>query len=198
MDRGSGPGVSNEGYDGAQGLFKNLKSIAGEAHLLPEFDMNASSKAAAEAFLDCKNGTVASQDAFFHQADMKEFPNLNIEHSLQTPQASSEITKVPSQAEAFSHTANPLGDVGQSLHQFMSNIGPMLGEMFSGPAGMIGSVINFVSELFTTIASGVGDALTEFSRAAASVAEEAWKKDIEEMSSAVGQSDPQFLDLWKR
>jgi hypothetical protein len=63
---------------------------------------------------------------------------------------------------------------------------------------MIGSVINFVSELFTTIASGVGDALTEFSRAAASVAEEAWKKDIEEMSSAVGQSDPQFLDLWKR
>ena len=183
MDSGIGPGASNEGYEGAHGLFKNLKGIAAELNLLPEFDMSGSAKAAAEAFLDCTNGTVASSDALFHHGQLKEFPRLNIQ------------ADVPAATDAVSNTSSPLTETGQSMHQFFSNLGPMFENMFSGPAGMLGSLLSFLFEIFSTIATAISNVLTELSRAAAAIAEKSWKRHIEELSSTVAQGNTQYLEL---
>lgn len=198
--RSSGAGVSSDGYDGAQGFFKNVKALAGELHLLPAFDPNVSAKAAADAFLACKNGVVSPQDAFFHEGKVpNDFPQLNLDHAAQPPMVRTDAGQLQNGTKSFSKLGDSLSQTGHGIDQLMSNMSQMMQSVFSGPAGIIGSMIGFLSELFTSIAKAVGEAITEFARAAESVAEETWKKEIEQMSSiAHGSGGTQSLELWNQ
>jgi YgiT-type zinc finger domain-containing protein len=68
--------------------------------------------------------------------------------------------------------------------------------VFSGPVGILRSMIGFISELFNSIAKTAGEALAEFANEVESLVEETWKNDIEKMSSAASGGGTQSLELW--
>lgn len=188
----SGPGVSADVYDGAQGLFKNTKAIATAFHFLPEFDMNTSAKAAADAFLACSNGSVSAEDAFFHQGNVSgDIPQLN----LVNPSDAGQLAHEP---KSISQLAQSMSETGHGLDQIMSNMGHLLEHFFSGPTGFIGALIGFIAEIFTSISTNVCEMLIRIAEAAESIAQEAWKKEIEMMSSTMANGGTQSLELWNQ
>jgi hypothetical protein len=78
--------------------------------------------------------------------------------------------------------ASPLGNIGKAFTDIMSKMGDMLGSMMQGPMGLLGGLLNFFLTVFSEILSTLGTFLEETARAAASVAAEAWKKQMEAMS----------------
>lgn len=153
----SGLGVSNDGYEGANTLFEQAKSVLGDigSPFVPSNAAEASAgKAAADAYLASRNGTVP-----------QEFPSVTLDES---------------------GASGPM-DIGKALSEMMTNMGDMLNQVLTaGPMGILSQLMSFLFKLFTNIASGIGQALTETARAAASAIEEALKKQME-MASAAGQ-----------
>lgn len=74
--------------------------------------------------------------------------------------------------------ASPLGDIGKTFTEIMSKMGDMLGSMMQGPMGLLGGLLNFFLNVFSQILSTLGQFFEETARAAASVAAEAWKKQL--------------------
>ncbi len=81
-------------------------------------------------------------------------------------------------ATASLSDATPLGDMGKAFGDVMSKMGDMLGSLAHGPMGLLGSVLNFLLTIFSEIISSIGHVMEETARAAASLAAEAWKKQL--------------------
>lgn len=77
---------------------------------------------------------------------------------------------------------SPLGNIGKAFADIMTKMGDMLGSMLQGPMGLLGGLLNFFLTVFSEILSTIGTFLEETARAAASVAAEAWKKQMEALS----------------
>jgi hypothetical protein len=167
-------------------VFKNLKNLAGELHLFPEFDMHASGRAAAAAFMDAQSGAVSAEEALFHHGNVpQEFPQVDLEQTAQAAAAKPDL-------------ASSLLESGHGVDQLLSNLGQFMQNAFSGPAGIIGSLIGFIFQVFSSIAEGVCHALAELARAAEALAEETWRKSIEQMSTVASSGGGQSLELWNQ
>ena len=177
---GGGKGVSSDGYDGAESFFEQLKTVANELKLpfMPSGAAeSAAAKAAVDAYMTARNGTLSPAEAFFYQGESPgEFPEL-------------EITQPG--------TDSPIGDIGKALNDFMANMGDMLNELLTSPVGLLGSFLNFLFKLFTTVVQGISQVVQETARAAAAAIEDAWKKQME-MASAAGQTGLQPLELYNQ
>ncbi len=181
----SGPGVSGDGYDGAESLFEQAKTVAGELKLpfMPtEAQEAAAAKAAVDAYMSCRDGLVSANDAFFHQGNCpNEFPQVEINQN-----AGAEI--------GLKDGASPM-DIGKAVTEMMSNMGDMLNQMVSNPMGVLSSILQFLFKLFTEVATGIGEAISEAARAAAAAVDEALKKQMEAASQAA-QNGLQPLELY--
>jgi hypothetical protein len=164
-----GSGVSSEGYDGAHTLFDKVNAIAKEMHLVPTVGREAAeaaSKSAVEAFQAARDGIVNPHDAFFGKeaaAVPKEFPKV-------------EFTGINDAKPAGADGA--LGHVGKAINELMSNMGDMVSQIVQGPMGMLGSVLGFLTKLFTEVATNIGEAIGDTAQELASSVEEVMKKHL--------------------
>lgn len=180
-----GPGISADGYAGAESFFEQVKTVAGELKLagLPTgAQESAAAKAAVDAYMSARNGFTSVNDAFFHEGKVPgEFPQVDLK------------------GDAIGiKDASPLGDIGKAVTELMSHMGDMLNQLISAPTGILGSIIGFLFKLFTEIAEGIGTALSEAAQAIASVVEDAWKKQMEIASTAANQAGLQPLELYNQ
>lgn len=173
----SGPGISNDGYEGANTLFEQAKGVLGDmgCPFIPSNAQEAASaKAAADAYMACRNGTVPSEQAFLHESQCpKDFPDVALDGT---------------------GTAGPT-DIGKALGDMMHNMGDMLNQvMTAGPGGILSQLMTFLFKVFTEMASGISQAIMESANAAAAAIEEALKKQLEMASSAAQGLQP--LELY--
>lgn len=169
----SGPGVSGDGYDGAESFFEQSKTVAGELNLTPS--ESASAKAAADAYLAARNGNVTPDQAFFQQGKVPaEFP----------------------QDMHITDAKSPMGDLGKAVGDMMQNMGDMLNQIVQGPMGILGSVLSFLMKLFTEVAKGIGEAISEAAQAVAEAVEDTWKKSMQMASQAGTAVQP--LELYNQ
>ena len=75
--------------------------------------------------------------------------------------------------------ASPLTDIGKAVTDIMSKMTDMIGAMAQGPMGLLGGLLNFLLTIFTEILSAIGTAMAETARAAAALAAEVWKKQLQ-------------------
>ncbi|MBX9687905.1 MAG: hypothetical protein K2X27_14460 [Candidatus Obscuribacterales bacterium] len=174
--KAAGAGISEAGYEGASTLFEQAKGALGDAKC-PFMPSNAeeaaSAKAAADAYLSCRNGQVGA-DAAFNQQGAVDVPDLQI-----------------------SSDASVSGfDLGKMLNDFVGNMGDMLNQVVSGPLGIIGSLVSFLVKLFSDMAGSLADFLAETARAAAASVEEALKKQMQ--ASADSAKALQSLELYNQ
>ncbi len=174
----AGAGISNDGYEGANTLFEQAKGVLGDmgCPFIPSNGQEAAAaKAAADAYMSCRNGAVPSDGAFIQDSQCpKDFPKM-----------------------AVDGTGAGSMDIGKALSEMMGNMGDMLNQVMSaGPMGILSQLMSFLLKMFSEIASGIGQAITETARAAASAMEDAWKKQME-MASGAGQG-LQPLELYNQ
>lgn len=170
----SGPGVSEAGFEGAQTLFEQTKGVLGDmgcGFIPTNAEEAASAKAAADAYMSCRNG-VSPTDALAQQTCPREFPDVQLGDAASGPM-----------------------DLGKAIGDLCSNMGDMLNQVMTSPMGMLGSFLSFLFKLFTEIASGIGEAIAEAARAAASAVEEAWKRQME-LASKAAEQGVQPLELY--
>jgi hypothetical protein len=177
----SGPGISKEGYEGAESFFEQAKHLAGELHIpgVPGGSSEvASAKAAVDAYMAARNGMAGPTDTYFQHGRVPgEFPQVDLKADVAT--------------------GSPLGDIGKAVGDLMSHMGDMVNQLVQGPMGMLGSILSFLMKLFTEVASSIGQALSETAQAVASAVEDAWKKQME-MASTAGNSGLQPLELYNQ
>ena len=183
--RSGGFGVSGDGYDGAESFFEQVKNIAGDLKIpgMPTgASESAAAKAAVDAYMSARNGIVSPNDAFFHEGRVpNDFPKVDLK---------ADMSKGLGDAN--------FADIGKAVTDLMSHMGDMLNQLVSSPMSVLGSLLGFLFKMFTEIAEGVGQALSEAAQAVASVVEEAWKKQMEMASSAATQSGLQPLELYNQ
>ncbi len=87
------------------------------------------------------------------------------------------------QADAASTTEKGLDgglDMGKAVGEMFSKMGEMLtAAISSGPMGILGSIFQFLMAIFSEIINGMSQVLQETARAAAALANEVWKKQME-------------------
>lgn len=178
----SGPGISGDGYDGAESFFEQAKTVAGELKLpfIPtDAEESAAAKAAVDAYMGARNGNMSPTEAFFHNGEVpNEFPQVEL-----SGEADGGITD-----------SNPLQNIGKAFAELMNNMGDMFAHMLESPLGFLGSLLGFLVKLFTEIAGAISETMQEVARAAASVAEDAWKKQME----AIASSNPQSIEVFSK
>jgi hypothetical protein len=182
----SGPGVSADGYDGAEKFFDQVKTIAGELKLpgLPTgAQESAAAKAAVDAYMSARNGITGPADAAIGgQGRMpNDFPQVDLK---------GDVAKVGD--------VSPLSEIGKAVSELMANMGDMLNQMIASPMGFLSNLLGFLCKMFSEMAEGIGQALSEAAHAIASVVEDAWKKQMELASSAANQAGLQPLELYNQ
>jgi len=177
----SGPGISKDGYDGAESFFEQAKTVAGDLKIpgMPGGSSEAASaKAAVDAYMAARNGMGSAPDTYFQHGRVPgDFPQVDLKADVAT--------------------GSPLADIGKAVGDLMSHMGDMVNQLVQGPMGILGSVMSFLMKLFTEMASSVGQALSETAQAVASAVEDAWKKQMETASTA-GSSGLQPLELYNQ
>jgi hypothetical protein len=183
----SGPGISADGYNGAESFFEQVTRIGYELKIpgMPTpVEQAAAAKSAVDAYMSAKNGLVSSNEAFFQEGKVPgDFPQVDIKADVST---------------GLNDASSPLTDVGKAVTDLMSHMGDMLNQMISAPMGILGAFLGFLVKLFTDIAEGIGQALSEAAQAIASAVEDVWKKQMEVVSSAASQSGLQPLELYNQ
>lgn len=175
----AGKGVSEDGFEGAQTLFEQLKGVAGDmgcAFIPSNAQEFASAKAAAQSYLAARNGLVTPEQALLGE----------------NPQG---LPDVQVGTDGASLDANSM-DIGKAISDLVSNMGDVLNQAISNPIGFIGQLLGFLFKMFTDIAANIGEALSEAARAAASAMEDAWKKQMEMASAAAQDAGLQPLELY--
>lgn len=170
----AGKGVSEDGFEGAQTLFEQVKNVLGDigCGLIPSNATElASAHAAAQAYMAARNGLVSPEQALLGQG-----PN-----DLPQVQLSGDAAHLDASMDGA-----PM-DIGKAISDLMGNMGDVLNQAISNPIGFVGQLLGFLFKMFTDIAANLGEALSEAARAAASAMEDAWKKQME-MASAAGQN----------
>lgn len=184
--RGSGPGISGEGYDGAESFFEQVKNIADGLNLpfYPgQAEQSAAAKAAVDAYMTARNGGLSPSEALFHQGQVpSDFPKVDL-----TVDGSSVSDLNSSSLEA--------PNLESAVSEFFSKVGDALGQLGGMPLGILGSLIGFFVKLFTEAIGQIASVITETARAAAAVVEDAWKKQMES-SVRSGQVNLQPLDQY--
>jgi hypothetical protein len=125
---------------------------------------------------------VSPNEAFFHEGRVpNDFPQVDLKSDM-------------SKGMGDAH----FGDIGKAVTDLMSHMGDMLNQLVSSPMSFLSSLMGILFKMFTEIAEGVGQALSEAAQAVASVVEEAWKKQMEMASSAATQAGLQPLELYNQ
>lgn len=178
---GGGAGVSEAGSKGAATLFGGA-SAALEGGKIPFAPTPADEAAAAKALVEAYGGSapasdaaLSAHDALAHDAGLNQFPDLEF---------SSDISGKPV-------------DFTQALNELFSNMGDMINQFAASPMGFVGSLLNFLFKLFTEVATGVCEFLSELARAAAAAAEEMLKKQME-LAAAAGAPGLQPMELFNQ
>lgn len=165
----AGKGVSEDGFEGAQTLFEQVKGVLGDAgcaFIPSNAEELASAKAAGEAYLAARAGAVSPEQALLGQGPQGDLPQVQL---------------------GGDGASGSSPDIGKAISDLMANMGDVLNSAISNPVGFIGQLLGFLFKMFTDIAANIGEALSEAARAAASAMEDAWKKQME-MASAAGQN----------
>ena len=179
----SGPGVSADGCDGAQTLFGQAKGLAGELGLAGGADQAAQAKAAVDAYMVARDGVSPGAEALAHNGQVpNEFPQIDLKGD----------------GTGIRDGSSPLSEIGKAVSELMSQMGDMLNQMFSGPMGVLGSILGFLFKLFSEIAGSIGQALSEIANAVACAVEETWKKQMEAAASTASQAGLQPLELYNQ
>ncbi len=179
---GIGQGVSGDGYDGAESLFEQIKTLADELNMpfVPNgSEQAASAKAAVDAYMTARNGTLSPVEAFFHEGKVpNEFPQVGVSGCSQMGGAELDGDKIQNFASEF-------------LNQFDG----LLKELSGNPLVFFASILGFLLKLFTEVANHIGRALQEMLRAASALVEDSWKKQLACSSGSLSILQPLDLQL---
>lgn len=128
------------------------------------------------------NGTLPSIELFDSSLGMESAQSLNGMEAMNMPAIEN---ATPGGTVETLHQADASGlsegglDVGKAVGEIFSKIGEMLtSAMSAGPMGILGGIFQFLMAIFSQIIDGLSQAIQETARAAASLATEAWKKQM--------------------
>lgn len=184
----AGKGVSADGYDGAESFFEQLNTVAGDLGL-PGFPTAAqqslAGKAAVDAYMTARNGTLTPDQAFFYEGKVpQDFPKVDLN-----------VDSVP-KLDLNGGIGTDTQALNSALSDLTSNFADVLKEGLSSPFGMLGQLLGFLFKLFTEVIMQVSEALAETARAAAAAVEDAWKKQMDMASAATQTPGLQPLELY--
>jgi hypothetical protein len=74
---------------------------------------------------------------------------------------------------------SPLTNISKVFGDMMNRMTDLVGSVFQGPMGLLGGLLNFLLTIFSEILSSIGQAIEETAKAAATLAADLWKKQLE-------------------
>lgn len=79
----------------------------------------------------------------------------------------------------LSDASSPFANIGKAFNEIISKMGDVIGSLTQGPMGLLSGLLNFLLTVFSEIVTAIGQAVEETAKAAASLAAEVWKKQLQ-------------------